>query len=108
MSEPDDHTDVTVDEAMQLSAGPSVLLDVREQWEWDAGHAPNAILLPTSQLLSRLEELPKDVTLLVVCHSGQRSFAATRFLNDAGYDAVNVLGGMSAWERAGGPLVTEQ
>ena len=106
VTELDDLQHISVDEAIELASGSSQLIDVREQWEWDAGHAPMATLLPLSELQSRVEELHKDATLLVVCHSGQRSLAATAFLVDAGYDAINVLGGMSAWRRAGGPLVT--
>jgi rhodanese-related sulfurtransferase len=98
---------VTVDEAIALSAGETVLVDVRERYEWDAGHAPNALLMPMSELEVMFEELPLDKTLLIICHSGSRSRTATRALTVAGYSAVNVVGGMSAWEQVGGPLVAE-
>jgi rhodanese-related sulfurtransferase len=98
---------VFVDEAIELSASGTLLVDVREQYEWDTGHAPTAILLPLSELRDRFEELPRDQTLLLVCHSGQRSLTASSMLANAGYHTVNVIGGMSAWHRAGGPMVAE-
>jgi rhodanese-related sulfurtransferase len=96
---------VTAAEAISLSAGDSVLLDIREQYEWDAVHAPNAQHLPMSELEARAGELPIDATLLVICHSGQRSTLVTEALVAAGYDAVNVAGGMLGWELAGGDVV---
>jgi rhodanese-related sulfurtransferase len=60
-----------------------------------------------SQLESRLFELPQEATLLVICRSGQRSLRVATALVDAGYDAVNVLGGMLEWQQAGGDLVAE-
>ena len=87
------------------SAGSIVLLDVREQWEWDAGHAPQAVHLPMSQLEERHGELDLEATLLIVCHSGQRSLSVTDALTRAGYNAVNVDGGMLAWHAAGAPVV---
>lgn len=83
----------------------AVLIDVREQGEWDAGHAPQAILLPMSELDDRLDELP-DGELLIVCHSGMRSARVTAALVARGLDAVNVEGGMIAWQAAGGAVVT--
>jgi rhodanese-related sulfurtransferase len=97
---------VSVDEAIELSRAGGLLVDVREQDEWDAGHAPDAVHLPLSQLESRLDELPKGEELLIICHSGYRSLRATDALARAGFSARNVVGGMSAWARAGGPLVT--
>ena len=95
---------VSAEEAITLAQGESILVDVREGWEWDLGHAPEAINLPMSQLEERHAELPMDATLLVVCHSGMRSMRATAFLRAEGIDAVNVVGGMVAWAAAGGAL----
>lgn len=85
----------------------TVLVDVRETHEWTAGHAPGAVHLPMSELESRYTELPEDATLLVICHSGQRSLRVTDALERAGYAAVNVEGGMLAWQAAGGAVVSE-
>ena len=100
----DELPEVTVDEAIALVADGTILVDVREQDEWDAGHAPDARLLPLSELQERYRELPADSRFLVVCHSGGRSLRATKFLQDQGFDAVNVVGGMTAWAAADGPL----
>jgi len=81
------------------------LLDVREQHEWDAGHAPEAHHIPMSQLTERQGELP-DGRILVVCLSGGRSERVTQALEGAGYRAINITGGMIAWQAAGGAVVT--
>jgi rhodanese-related sulfurtransferase len=93
-----------LDPAAPVPAG-SVLLDVREQDEWDAGHAPQALHIPLAELPDRVGELPEDVRAIVVCHSGGRSARATAWLTQGGYDAVNLDGGMIAWARAGLPVV---
>ena len=96
--------EVDATEAIALVADGTLLIDVREQDEWDAGHAPDARLLPLSQLQERVGELPENTKLLIVCHSGMRSMRATAFLRAEGLDAVNVIGGMVAWSAAGGAL----
>jgi rhodanese-related sulfurtransferase len=84
-----------------------VLLDVRENDEWAAGHAPHARHLPMSELAGRLAELPADDNLFVICRSGGRSARVTAYLNASGWDAVNVDGGMQTWSASGRPLVTD-
>jgi rhodanese-related sulfurtransferase len=84
-----------------------VLLDVREDDEWNAGHAPDAVHVPMTELAARLDELPDAAPLYVICRSGGRSARVTEYLNANGWDAVNVAGGMSGWERSGRPLVAE-
>jgi rhodanese-related sulfurtransferase len=96
--------EVTPQEAMDLVADGMLLVDVREQDEWDAGHYPDARLLPMSELQDRVAELPSDSRFLVVCHVGGRSARVTDYLIAQGYDAVNVLGGMAAWAQAGGEI----
>ncbi|MCU1583633.1 MAG: hypothetical protein JWM49_189 [Microbacteriaceae bacterium] len=100
---------VSVDtvEAMARSASGTWLLDVREQSEWDLGHSPLAHLIPLSELGGRLEEIPTGEQVLVVCRSGARSLRAAGALIGAGFNAVNVSGGMLAWSEAGGELVAE-
>lgn len=94
---------------MQVSElDPDVrLLDVREDDEWQAGHAPGAVHIPLGELPSRLDELPESDALYVVCRSGGRSARATAFLNANGWDAVNVDGGMRSWHAEGRDLVCE-
>lgn len=84
--------------------GP-ILLDVRETNEFEEMRAPGAVLVPTSMFMTRVDEIPADRPLMVVCHLGGRSAAVAGFLIRAGRtDVVNVAGGMDAWERAGLPL----
>jgi rhodanese-related sulfurtransferase len=92
--------------------GPGALLvDVRELGEVVGGRADGAVLIPLSAFGVRYRELPADRSLLVICQSGSRSALAAAYLAANGYpDALNVAGGMIAWERAGlpvrrGPLV---
>ena len=86
-------------------ADDAVVLDVREQDEWDAGHAPNAIHVPLGDLPARLDDVPAtDETLPVVCRAGGRSARAVAWLEQQGYDVVNVAGGMKAWSEAGKPV----
>ena len=96
---------VPAQEAIAAAASGEYLLDVREQSEWDSVQAPSATLLPMRALSERAGELPEDGRILVICHSGARSAAVTEALVAAGYPAVNVTGGMLAWEAAGGPVV---
>ncbi len=89
-------------------ADDAVMVDVREQDEWDAGHAPNAVHIPMGDLTSRLGELPaSDEPLAVVCRSGNRSGRVVAWLTQQGRDAVNVAGGMQQWNAAGKPMVSE-
>ncbi|PWJ55714.1 Rhodanese-related sulfurtransferase [Quadrisphaera granulorum] len=92
--------------AAQVPDG-AVLLDVREQDEWDAGHAPGAIHVPLGDLPSRLADLPEEAELQVLCRAGGRASRAASWLLENGYDAVVVEGGMGAWQDAGRPVVSE-
>ncbi|TCO64560.1 rhodanese-like domain-containing protein [Actinocrispum wychmicini] len=83
------------------------LLDVREDDEWAAGHAPDALHIPMGELAGRLDELPADQGVYVVCRGGGRSARATVYLNANGWDAVNVDGGMRSWATAGKPMVSD-
>lgn len=84
-----------------------VLLDVRENDEWAAGHAPDAVHVPMSELTGRLADVPQGEPLYVICRSGGRSERVTQYLNANGWEAVNVAGGMSVWAGLGLPLVAE-
>ncbi|GAB3656344.1 rhodanese-like domain-containing protein [Actinocorallia lasiicapitis] len=83
------------------------LLDVRESDEWTAGHAPDAVHIPMSQLRDRAGEIPQDQDIYVICRVGGRSAQVTMALNNAGWQASNVDGGMLAWAHHGRPLVTD-
>lgn len=92
--------DIDVREAHQRVADGAVLLDVRNDDEFAAGHAPGATHIPLSELMARADELDTDTPLVVICRSGGRSARATSWLVQHGWDAVNVAGGMQAWQAA--------
>ncbi|MDI5964302.1 rhodanese-like domain-containing protein [Streptomyces sp. SL13] len=83
------------------------LLDVRESDEWQAGHAPAATHIAMSEITARHAEVPTDSRVHVICKAGGRSAQVTQFLIDQGVDAVNVDGGMLAWQACGHPMVSE-
>ncbi|MFI6602928.1 rhodanese-like domain-containing protein [Nonomuraea sp. NPDC050536] len=83
------------------------LLDVREQEEWVAGHAPEAVHIPMSEIQGRVDEVPADRTVYVVCRVGGRSFQVAAWLTQLGHEAVNVGGGMQSWEASGKQMVSE-
>jgi rhodanese-related sulfurtransferase len=90
----------------RLAADPApFLLDVREPWEYQAGHVPGAQLIPLGELEQRVNEVPRDRPVLAICHSGQRSLAAAGYLQQLGYTSVsNVDGGPAAWIERGFPV----
>jgi rhodanese-related sulfurtransferase len=82
----------------RLARGEEVfLLDVREADEVAAWAYPVGVHIPMGQLGERLDELPRDRTIVVACHSGRRSAAAAQALSDAGWTAENLTGGAVAW-----------
>jgi rhodanese-related sulfurtransferase len=92
--------------AAASAAGELALVDVREQGEWDAGHIAGALFLPMSELPGRLAELPAG-RLAIVCRTGSRSGMVADWLAASGTDAINVAGGMKAWQAAGLPIEPE-
>lgn len=79
-----------------------VVLDVREQAEYDAGRIPGVKLIPMSEIANRLSEIPKDKTVIVTCRSGNRSSQVAEYLRRQGYTNIhNMLGGINAWQQAG-------
>ena len=93
-------------EAHDLVQAGAVLLDVREDSEWRAGHAPGARHIPLGDLDRGIDALPRDREVVVVCRSGGRSARATAILARAGVEAVNLNGGMRAWAAAGLAVTT--
>ncbi|WP_122817945.1 rhodanese-like domain-containing protein [Nocardioides pantholopis] len=82
----------------------AAVVDVREPAEYAEGHVPGAVNIPMGRLTDRLGELDRDRPVYVVCASGNRSSAMVDVLTAAGFDAVNVAGGTSAWVRSGRPV----
>jgi rhodanese-related sulfurtransferase len=87
----------------------AVLIDVREQNEYDEVHATGAQLMPLSEFETSYSTLPKDAELIMICRSGARSEKAGTFLMDKGYSNVtNLTGGTLAWEQEGLPTGDEK
>lgn len=92
-------------QAKEMMDEGTLLIDVREVSEWNHGHAPGALHLPLATLSNNLQHIPLDEVVLVCCRSGSRSSSAVSYLIDNGYKAINVEGGMSAWQSHGLPVV---
>ena len=97
---------VSVDEAHQMYEEGTFVLDVRTPEEWNEFHAPNTTLIPLDELASRVNELPKDQPIVVVCRSGNRSQTGRDILLGAGFDATSMNGGLNEWRATGYPVVT--
>lgn len=102
MSDP--NPEITPSDAADRPTG-TLLIDVRENDEWAAGHAPNATHIPLGTLTA--DAVPAGATVMCVCRSGGRAGKATTILCEAGINAANVTGGMTAWSEAGLPVVRD-
>ena len=78
---------------------PLFLLDVREPYEYAAGHIDGAVNIPLGTLQARIGELPRDVLIVCVCRSGRRSLQAVHLLRDCGYGARSLDTGMIGWSQ---------
>jgi rhodanese-related sulfurtransferase len=99
---------IPIDEAKSLiDGGEVVLVDVREDHEWDVGHIPGAKHVAINDLPAHAEELGHDQPILVYCRTGNRSGLAGDALASAGFDVKIVDGGVTAWSEAGEKLEPE-
>ncbi|HAD06290.1 MAG TPA: rhodanese-like domain-containing protein [Anaerolineaceae bacterium] len=99
--------EISVAQAAQLREQGAFVLDVRQPEEWNELHVPGATLIPLDQLASRVNEVPKDKEVVVICRSGNRSQAGRDILLQAGFEKVtSVSGGIIAWRNAGYPTVS--
>ena len=89
-----------------LKDNPEVLvIDVREQDEYNDSHIPGITLIPMSTIADRLAEIPKDKTVIVTCRSGNRSSQVASFLREQGFTNIHdMAGGIVAWQNAGLPV----
>ncbi len=96
---------IDIHEAKKRIDNGAILVDVREQHEFDEARIPGSMLMPLSTFQQHFEELPKDKEIVMQCRSGARSGQATEFLLNNGYkDVVNMAGGILAWKEAGLPV----
>jgi glyoxylase-like metal-dependent hydrolase (beta-lactamase superfamily II)/rhodanese-related sulfurtransferase len=92
-------------EDLEKRPAEALILDVREPEEYGHGHVPGTINLPQADLATRLDELPRDRPLFVICQGGFRSLRAAQYLAQMGYEqVVSVKGGTQAWRAAAKPL----
>ena len=101
--------EITVAQTKELLASPKppVLLDVREQWEYDTAHIDGSTLIPMNEVPARaFKELDEDSPILVLCHHGARSLSVAVWLRNQGFEqAQSVRGGIDAWSRTIDPAV---
>lgn len=93
--------EVDVVEFDRVRAQGAALIDVREPDEYAAAHVPGAVLVPLGTVPERLDDVPADGPVYVICASGGRSRRAAEFYRSQGRDAVNVAGGTKAWIESG-------
>jgi len=96
--------DVSLEEAYQKYQNGAFVVDVSTQAEWDEYHAPNTIHVQLDQLSARLNELPKDREILVVCRSEACGQQGRDILLSAGFNAFNSKGGLNEWYARGYPI----
>ncbi len=96
---------ISVSDAYNLYQNGAFVLDVRTQEEWNEYHVPNTTLIPLDQLPSRLDEVPSDRQIIVVCRSGNRSQQGRDILLKAGFEQVtSMAGGLTEWRNSGYPI----
>ena len=97
--------ELSVDDAFEKYEDGVFLLDVRTYGEWDEAHVPNAVHIPLDELSNRLDEIPNDEDIVVMCRSGNRSLTATELLRENGYEfAQSMSGGIGQWAAKDLPL----
>jgi rhodanese-related sulfurtransferase len=99
--------EISVAEAVKKRDAGAFILDVRQSEEWNEFHVPDSTLIPLDQLATRINELPKDQEIVIVCRSGNRSAQGRDILLDAGFTQVtSMAGGLTQWKAAGYPTVS--
>jgi rhodanese-related sulfurtransferase len=97
--------EIDVDELAQRREQGTLVVDVRQPDEYEEGHVPGARSIPLGEVASRVDEVPTDAPVLLICGSGGRSLKAAEFLRARGRDATNVAGGTLAWIESGRSVV---
>ena len=90
-----------------VADGAAQLIDVRTEHEWEAGRIPGAMRIELDRLSERAGEVDRDRIVVFYCRGGNRSAMATQAFREAGFDAHNIDGGLSAWSQAGLSLEPE-
>jgi rhodanese-related sulfurtransferase len=90
-----------------LESGEAQVVDVREPYEYEAGHIAGVVHIELEHLAFRADEIDKDRPVIFQCRLGRRSAMATEAFRASGYDAYNLTGGIQAWADEGLPLEPE-
>ena len=93
----DTKTELSPAEAREKVADGAQLIDVRQDYEWDAGHIDGAVHIPLEQLPAQIDSIDRDRPIVFQCRSGSRSAFATQIFRQSGFDAYNLGGGLQAW-----------
>jgi rhodanese-related sulfurtransferase len=93
--------DIGPAEASEKIAADAVLIDVRQDYEWEAGRIAGAEHIPLERLPAASEEIDRDRPIVFVCRTGSRSALATQVFRASGYQAYNLAGGLEAWVEEG-------
>ena len=93
--------------ARELVDEGAEVIDVRRDYEWEAGHLGGARRIEVNELTSRSDEIRRDQPVVFVCRAGNRSGMAAEAFRQAGWDAYHVEGGLQAWVDAGLPFEGE-
>lgn len=96
--------DLTPEQAAEKVAAGALLIDVRQDFEWEAGRITEAEHVPLEQLPAKAGELDRERPIVFQCRSGGRSGLATQLFREAGFDAYNLAGGLQAWVDSGKPI----
>ena len=101
-------TEVTIDDLELAIAAGEFVVDVREDYEFEAGHVPNAHHIPLSTVPDRIGDLPVGEEIWIICQSGGRSMTAANYLDALGFEVVSVAGGTGGWINAGKEVSFEE
>jgi rhodanese-related sulfurtransferase len=93
----DIQTEVDPAQASEKVAEGAQLIDIRQDYEWEAGHIDGAVHIPMEQLPARIESIDRERPIVFQCRSGSRSAFATQIFRESGFDAYNLAGGLQAW-----------
>jgi rhodanese-related sulfurtransferase len=93
----DTKTDLSPAEASDKVAGGAQLIDVRQDYEWEAGHIDGAVHIPLEQLPAESARIDRERAIVFQCRTGSRSAFAADLFRQSGYDAYNLDGGLQAW-----------
>lgn len=96
--------DLAPEEAAEKIAAGALLIDVRQDFEWEAGRIPEATHVRLEELPAKAQELDRERPIVFQCRSGARSALATQLFREAGFDAHNLAGGLKAWVDSGRPI----